>query len=305
MATGDDDEMAAPGKEVLMRIPRLKVSLAVALVVAGVAAAVAIGAPTRAAGLSPNQQAVLQAFQKTSKLPSLRFAFTAGLAGGVTGKNGYKLSGSGGADLVHQSSALTINLGALASLLGGAAGGAKIPTSVNAVATGGALYVHAPTVATQVQPGAEWIKFTSKAIPSSISSIVNPKALTGITPQTVIAAASVHKVGKASVRGTSTTHYTVTVNAAKLTAGLRKSLKSVGVSSGQLQVYVDGSGYVRRVSSALTHLKLGQGSAAAAVSLQVDLFDFGAPVTVTTPPASKTIDGDALVAQLFPGGSGG
>ena len=286
-----------------MRIPRIKLSLAVALVVAGVAAAVAIGAPARAAGLTPNQQAVAQAFAKTSKVPSLRFAFTVGLAGGVTGKNGYKLTGSGGADLVHQSSAFTLNLGTLASLLGGATGGATVPSSVPVVVTGGVAYVHAPSVATQLQAGAEWIKFTAAAIPSSLSSLVNSKALAGLTPQKAIAAASVHTVGKASVRGTSTTHYTVTVAAAKV-PGLSKTAKSMGVSTVKLQVYVDGSGYVRRVSAALANVKLQQGAAGATVSFQVDLFDFGAPVTVTKPPASKTVSGDALAKQLL-GGAGG
>jgi hypothetical protein len=303
MATGDHDEVAAKGKEVLMRIPRIKISLAVALVVAGVAAAVAVGAPTRAAGLSPNQQAVMQAFDKTSKLPSLRFAFTLGLSGGVTGKDGYKLTGSGGADLVHKSSAFTLNLGTLASLLGGATGGAKVPTSVDVVATGGAAYVHAPTVATQIRPGAEWIKFTPAAIPSSLSSLVNPAATAPLSPQKVAVAASVHKVGKTTVRGTSTTHYAVTITVAKLPAATRKSAKAVGVSSVQAQVYVDGSGYVRRVSTKLANVKLSQGAAGANLSLQVDLFAFGAPVTVTKPPASKTVSGDSLAKQLF-GGAG-
>jgi hypothetical protein len=303
MAAGDNDEVAAPGKEVLMRIPRIKISLAVALVVAGVAAAVAIGAPTRAAGLTPNQQAVMQAFDKTSKVPSLRFAFVLGLSGGVTGTNGYKLSGAGGADLVHQSSSFTLNLGPLASLLGGATGGAKIPTSVPVVVTGGIAYVHAPTVASQLQAGAEWIKFTPGAIPSSVSGLVNPKAMAGLTPQKVIAATSVHRVGKASVRGTSTTHYTVTVAAAKV-PGLSKSAKSIGISTVKAQVYVDGSGYVRRVSTSVANIKLQQGAAGATVSLQVDLFSFGAPVTVTKPPASKTVSGDALAKQLL-GGAGG
>jgi hypothetical protein len=288
-----------------MRIPRIKISLAVALVVAGVAAAVAIGAPTRAAGLSPNQQAVMQAFDKTSKLPSLRFAFALGLSGGVTGKNGYKLTGSGAADLVHKASAFTLNLGTLASLLGGATGGAKVPTSVDVVATGGAAYVHAPTVATQIQPGAEWIKFTAAAIPGSLSSLVNPAATAPpLTPQKVAVAASVHKVGKTTVRGTSTTHYAVTITVAKLPAASRKSAKAVGVSSVQAQVYVDGSGYVRRVSTKLANVKLSQGAAGASLSLQVDLFAFGTPVTVTKPPASKTVSGDALAKQLF-GGAGG
>jgi hypothetical protein len=322
MAAGDHDEMEAPGKEVLMRIPRLKISLAVALVVAGVAAAVAIGAPTRAAGPTPNQQAVLNAIQKTSKVPSLNFAFALGLSGGVTGASGYHLTGSGGADTVHGTSSFTVNLGPLASLLGGATGGAKIPTTVGIVSTKTAVYVHAPSVASQVKPGAEWLKFTASAIPSSVTKSVNPGALSSVNPQKALAALSasisVHKLGTTTVRGTSTTHYSVTISATKLVAALPKSqqageakaLKQAGVTTIPVQVYIDGSGYVRRISVALSHLKLSTGSGSGSagqsgsVSVLVDLFNFGAHVHVAAPPASKTVSGDKLVSQLL-GGVGG
>jgi hypothetical protein len=54
----------------------------------------------------------------------------------------------------------------------------------------------------------------------------------------------------------------------------------------------------------VSNVKLSQGSAGANLAFQVDLFDFGAPVKVTKPPASKTVSGDALVKQLL-GGAGG
>jgi hypothetical protein len=70
-------------------------------------------------------------------------------------------------------------------------------------------------------------------------------------------------------------------------------------------VYIDGSGYVRRVAIALSKLKVQTGSAPASVKLSVDLFDFGHSVHVSAPPAGKTADGSKLLAQLFAGLGGG
>ncbi len=301
-----------------MRIPRLKISLAVALVVAGVAAAVAIAAPRT----TPNQQAVLNAIQKTSKVPSLSFAFALGLSGGVAGGSGYHLTGSGGADTVHGTSSFTINLGQLASLIGGASGGAKIPSKIGVVTTKTAVYVYAPSLATQVKAGAQWLKFTASAIPSSVTKSVNPGSLSSVDPQKAIAALSasisVHKLGQTTVRGTSTTHYAVTINAAKLVtalpksqqAGEAKALKQAGITTIPIQAYIDGSGYLRRISVALKNLKVSSGTGSgtaqtASISALVDLYNFNAHVHVAVPPASKTADGDKLVSQLLPGGTGG
>lgn len=296
-----------------MRIPSLKLSIALVLAVAGVGAAVAVAAPTRKAGPSPNAQAILQAIQKTANVTSGHFSVTAHVTGGGASKSGFSLSATGGFDTKSQSAEFTLDLGALASLLGGASGGASIPSTIGGVATKGALYLHLPSIANQVKSGAEWLKFDSSSIPASATQGVSPATLSKINPQKALAqltaSISVHKVGSTTVRGASTTHYRVTVNAAKAIAILPKAqqaaelkvLKAQKLTTVPVDVYIDGSGYVRRVSVSLSHLKVSTGAAPAGITFQVDLYDFGTPVHVTAPPASKTADGSQLVTEILRG----
>jgi hypothetical protein len=297
-----------------MRIPRLKLSIAVALAVVGVGAAVAVAAPVRSAGTSP----ITQALNKTSKVTSGHLAFALTLSGGgISSSSAVAVTGTGGFDTKHQTSTFTLNLGALAGLLGGASGGAAIPGKLQVVALKNALYVHLPSVATQIKKGAEWVKFDASGIPASVTQGVKPSDLSKINPQKVLAqltsSVSVHKLGTATVRGASTTHYRVSVNTAKVVGILPKSqqaaelkaLKSMHLKTLPLDVYVDHSGYVRRVGVSLSNLKVQTGSAAVAIKLQVDLYDFGTHVTVSAPPASKTADGNKLLQQLIPSGTGG
>jgi hypothetical protein len=131
------------------------------------------------------------------------------------------------------------------------------------------------------------------------------------------ASISVHKVGRTTVKGTSTTHYLVAADVTKVVNGLApkadrastlKQLKAAGIKTVNLDVYVDGSGLVRRVSSSLKGLKVQKGSPPVALAVSIDLFGFGHPVKATAPAASKTADGSKLLEQLAAGlgnGTGG
>ncbi len=299
-----------------MRIPSLKLGLTIlgsaAVLAAGATAGVALGSPSRAAAGSP----IHQAFQKTAAVPSGHFSFTVVVTGTGTSKTAFAVSGSGAFDTKHQVSAITVNLGPLAGVLGGAVGGVAVPKSIDIVSVKNVVYVHLPAVASQVAPGKEWLRFDSKSIPASVTKGVNPSQ---INPQkalaTLTASLSVHKVGSATVRGTSTTHYRVTVNTAKVITILPKAqqgstlktLKAAGITSVPIDVYVDGSGYVRRVSVSLSKIAVQKGSPPTAIKVSVDLYDFGHAVHVTAPPASKTADGSKVLAQLLAGltGTGG
>ena len=289
-------------------------ALALAVIVAGCTAAVAAASPRGAAGLSPNQRALQQAIQKTATVTSGRFSFASSTTGGTNGN--VATSGSGGFDTKHQTASFSLDLGVLAVALGGASGGVSIPRTLDVVVAKNTVYVHLPSVAGQIQKGAEWLRFDSKSLPLSPTKTVTG-ALSKADPQKALAqltsSSAVHRVGTSSVRGSSTTHYRLTVNAAKLVSILPKSqqsaeakaLKQLNVKSVNVDVYVDGSGYVRRVSTAISKLILQPGSRGVAFKLSFDLYDFGAHVNVTVPPASKTVDGGKLVQPLFPGGTGG
>jgi hypothetical protein len=298
-----------------MRIPRLRISLLVAVAVAGATAAVALAAPNRAAD---NRSDVQKAITKTSKVKSGQFAFTLKLAGAAAAGSAVNVSGTGGFDTKHQVSVFNINLGALAQALGGATGGVQIPQTVNVVAVKNTLYVRIPSVAAQVKPGAQWLKFdsasVSKALPKGVTapstSTTDPKHALKVLNSSI----AVHKAGSTTVRGASATHYIATVDVTKVVNGLLpakdrastlKSLKTAGIKTLSFDVYVDGSGLVRRVAGGLKNVSVSKGSPAVSLLLSVDLFGFGHPVKATAPPASKTADGTKLLQQLAAGLGGG
>src|SRR5262249_14903033 len=132
-----------------MRIPQLKLKILVlALVaVAGATATVALASPKRAAD---NRSAVQNAIAKTSKVASGQFAFTFKLSGGGTGP-GVSVTGTGGFDTKHQVAVFNVNLGPLASLLGGASGGAESPQTPHGVAVKKHPYVPSPPRAPPVK----------------------------------------------------------------------------------------------------------------------------------------------------------
>lgn len=300
-----------------MRIPQLKLKILVLALVAvvGASATVALAAPKRA---TDNRGDVQKALTKTSKVASGQFAFTVKLSGGGTGA--LSVSGTGGFDTKHQVAVFNVNLGALSSLLGGASGGAQIPQTINVVAVKNTIYVRIPSVASQIKPGAQWLKFDSASVQKSLPKGVKPPAASATDPKQTLKVLSgsitVHKVGSTTVRGSSTKHYVASVDVTKAVNGLvpakdrastLKSLKTAGIKTVSFDVYVDGSGLVRRVSGGLKNLTVSKGSPPASVVLSVDLYGFGHPVKATAPPASKTADGAKLLAQLAAGlgGSGG
>jgi hypothetical protein len=150
-----------------------------------------------------------------------------------------------------------------------------------------------------------------------VTKTVNPSQLSKINPQQalakLIASLAVHKVGSATVHGSSTTQYRVLVDIAKVIgilpkadqAAELKALKGANLKTLPIDVYIDGSGYVRRVVIALANLKVQAGTAPASIKVSIDLYDFGHSVNVTAPPASKTVDGAKLLAQLTAGLGGG
>jgi hypothetical protein len=299
-----------------MRIPRLKIFVLALVAAAGATATVALASPRQA---TDNRTAVQRAFDKTSKVASGRFSFTAKLSGGGVAGTGFAVSGTGAFDTKHQAATLSVNLGALSTLLGGATGGLAIPSTLEIVAVKNTVYVHVPALAAKVSPGAEWLKFDAKSAQKSLPKGVNPGQLKTDPKQALKVlngAMSVHKVGSTTVRGTSTTHYTVSVDVTKVVTGLvpkaadrastLKSLKAANVKTVSLDVYVDGSGMVRRVSGGLKKVKIDAGTPALSVLVSVDLYGFGQPVQVSAPPASKTADGSKVLSQLAGalGGSG-
>jgi hypothetical protein len=302
-----------------MRIPRLRISLLAAAAVVGATAAVAIAAPTHA---RDNASDLQHALAKTAKISSAHFSFTLGISGGAASQTGaISIGGTGGFDTKHQTSTITVDLGPLAAALGQLGGGkGTIPQKVDIVVLKNLVYVHIPALAVQAGgAGKEWLKIDVNKLPKSKTGGLDASQATKTSPTKALAAlkgsVSVHKSGTAKVRGSSTTRYRVLVNATKVVKALvpkaqqaaqLKSLKTAGISTVPADIYVDGSGYVRRFQVALKNVK-SQGSPPTSITVSFDIYDVGTSVHASAPPASKTADGNALIAGLLGslGGSGG
>jgi hypothetical protein len=129
------------------------------------------------------------------------------------------------------------------------------------------------------------LQSTSQSDPSNLLAYLNGISATGA-----------HRVGTATTRGVPTTEYAVNVDLAKALAkapaaarkGLRAGIKSLGTSTIPMKVWVDHSQLVRQLSFAIKApaATATQGSSTA-VTMTMQLFDFGTPVHVTAPPKSQ------------------
>jgi len=114
---------------------------------------------------------------------------------------------------------------------------------------------------------------------------------------------NVTKVGTQSVRGTETTHYHASIDFGKaldqadIPSSLRDAEKQfaksndAGPATIPVDVFVDGDGYVRRISLHLDDFLGNDGGSGAAsgpaLTVSVDLYDFGIPVDVQPPPPDQ------------------
>jgi hypothetical protein len=112
------------------------------------------------------------------------------------------------------------------------------------------------------------------------------------------------ELGKDTVRGVSTTHYRGTVDLEdyeKLVPenqreSVRKTIQQLektmgGRSSYPVDVWVDSANRVRRMAF---DMRSETPNGTVTTKLQMDLFDFGAPVKVELPPKVQTMDIDQL-----------
>ncbi len=263
-------------------------------------------------------QPPLPGVAKTAKATSFRFSFSLAASGGgqlLPGGKPLALRGTGAVDVKRSASQIKINLGALAAALGGATGGAQVPSTVEVIVLKDALYVRFPALAQQVAPGAEWLRLDLSKVPQTTTGGINPRDLGRVSPQALLAAlqkaVKVRKLGSGTVRGVPATHYRATVDLAAIVSVLPKAdraealkaLREAGLKQLPVDVWVDGAGYLRRLVLAV---KLKAQGSPVSLRLSADLFDFGKPVAVAAPPADKTADASQILEQLLGGllGSG-
>jgi hypothetical protein len=182
------------------------------------------------------------------------------------------------------------------------AAGRQIP--VDTIVTGDVFYMRSPVFAQALTGGKQWIKLDLAALAEQrgidLSSLLDASP----TPTNALAylagASDVKKAGSESVQGAKSTHYEVTVDleraASHAKGSVRTSLERVisqsRIKTLPLDVWVDGRGYIRRVSY---EEHSGRREPA---QVTMELHDFGAPVSIKPPPSDSVID----LGQLQGGG---
>jgi hypothetical protein len=280
-----------------------KASVAAALAVAVLAAVTAGcggGATSGALQLDP----VAAAATKTQDAGAARIRFAIGVSSPQLSGRTIRMRGSGAID--GKSAEMSFNLGSMAGLLGPSL--AKLENaSIREVALEQngdyVIYMRLGFLASQLPGGKQWIKLDLSKLGKSAGLDLG-KLMSGsqFQPSDLLSmlkaeGAKVQKVGPATIDGAATTHYKVRVDLAKalqakgltspLLSGLAAKLKAVSEN-----VWVGKDGLVRRVRFAEN---LPQ--AAARVGMTMDLYDYGAHVTIAAPPSSAVFDATLFAQQ--------
>jgi hypothetical protein len=247
------------------------------LAVAGAVALLAAGCG--GGGDSASSDDIQRAASKTAEAGSLEADFAVS-AQGLTG------SGSGVFNSKERTGQMKMKLNAR---------GREIP--VDSFVDGDVLYLRSPAFAQATTRNKQWIKLNLATLGSAQGST----DLSGIldaspTPANALAylqgSSTVDKVGSESVGGVDTTHYSVSANldrAAQHASGATRDavqgvISQSGVKTLPLEVWVDGNGYIRKVSYD-EHAGRRQ-----AATVTMELHDFGGPVAISAPPSDSVVD---------------
>jgi hypothetical protein len=304
--------------------------IAVATVIATVIAAVAFGAAAFGGAFggsgtpSPGSArgALGAAAANSSAAPSV--AFTLSATRSTSSSTTTLVTGSGAVDLRTATGSLTATVPSLARLVGSG------DDTVNVISDGTSIYLGSPALSS-LTGGPTWLKAglpqgatSSSADSSTLAVLSNPSQLLGLLSSI---GGQVTTVGHVDLNGVPTTEYRTTVTVSELasraglTAGsavggrIAQILGQLGNTSVPVTAWVGDDGYVRQlqVSVNLSRATLGGlasdlitgslgGSSAdqatSATSVTVGFSHYGAPVSVTVPPANQTTDVGAIVSSI-------
>jgi hypothetical protein len=167
------------------------------------------------------------------------------------------------------------------------------------------VYVGLGALSSQIPGGKHWVELNVSKLGKS-AGIDLGKLLSGseMQPSDLLGmlkaeGAKIQSLGPATIDGTATTHYRVTVD-------LAKALQAKGLTSPLLagmaarmpkvpeEVWVGKDGLVRRIGLSLA---LPQGH----MQMKMDLYDYGADVSIAAPPSSDVFDATAFAQQGLAG----
>ena len=235
---------------------------------------------------------VASAATKTQQAGSYAFDFDLGMQ--VAGKQ-LSFTGSGKIDDAANTMQMTMDFG---NLLPASAG--QKDTSADLLLVNGVAYMKLPFLAAKLPAGKSWMRVDVSALATSGGLGSFDQADPQQYVQELLASSKTQKVGTDTIDGQQVTHYTTTVDPSSKLSGIpadqqakvRKALAKLGMQSVPLDVWVDDQGLLRRMTMSLD---LGKAMQGGAMTLTMNLHDFGTAVDVTAPPADQVFDATSLV----------
>ena len=219
------------------------------------------------------------------------------------------MKGSGFTDLRRKTGRFTFDMSGLAEVSQG-----KIPAgaTMDEIMVYPVLYMRSPTLS-PVVPDGKWGKFDLGAATRQMGVNIDSYAQSDPTQYLrylSVAGEHVKRVGRETIRGVGTTHYTATLNLRKtpdfFPAGpkrdeARKSvdrlIEVTGEDSYPVAVWVDGRSMIRRMHLTMNMKVQGQ---RIGMDMAFDLFNFGRKPRVKPPPAADVVELPTSGAQPTP-----
>ncbi|HXG75689.1 MAG TPA: hypothetical protein VNJ53_03875, partial [Gaiellaceae bacterium] len=269
------------------------------------------------AGRSIGFEELSAAADSSAQARSGRFAFDFTISGsGLEETIG--LSGEGAFDADAERAHVAVDLSAFASLLGGLFAGLAGPQApdlqdpdgwrIEAIQDGEATYVRFPALAELLPDGRSWVL----ARPGSAGQgfdFSQLRQFSGNDPRELLellraASGTIEVVGTESLRGTEVTHYRATVDPERASilprggepadgALAEQLLAQSGVEAIPVDVWMDGSGLVRKLALTVTGTQPGTAESGTA-SMSFELWDYGEDVGIEPPPADEVVVESAL-----------
>lgn len=165
------------------------------------------------------------------------------------------------------------------------------------------VFLQVGSLASRLPSGKHWIELDVTRLGGAFG-LAGLLSSTQISPSDVLSmlkaeGSTLHNLGAATVDGTATTHYRITIDVAKalqasgetspLLAGVASTLSKVPVD-----VWVGKDNLLRRIA-----VTGGSSRTAGRLGLTMDIYDYGAHVTIAAPPKSDVFDVTKLALQRF------
>jgi hypothetical protein len=237
-------------------------------------------------GASVSPDSVAHAATKTSSTKSYRVAATTKLK--VQGRK-LTFKANGAFDPKQRIGRMNLDMSQLGQIQGGQGSPYNLGYATF-IMSGTSMFMRIPLLRQTYPSLRPWVKIDLRntARSGGLDSFLQFGA--GGDPATVLGylqgLGKLNKEGNEDVRGVSTTHYSGTIDVDKLKDGAALR-KLAGQGKIPVDVWVDKAGYVRREK---WKEKVSLGNSKSDLDLQLDLFDFGTPVTAQVPAATDVSD---------------